>query len=127
MALVVPDASIDRLLEQIVNKTAVQDLVCRLYSNDYTPVAGSVVGNFTEVSGSGYAAISLTASEWVVATQDNAHPAISFEFTSSFGTVYGYYLTEATSGLLVWAERFSSPPNVNKAGLVTVTLHLTGA
>ncbi len=113
MALVVPSAAEERMLDTIVNFVAPETLVLKLYTNNYTPVEASLFSNFTEATGFGYAAVSLTAGNWVT-TQGNpstaAYPQVTFTFTGALGNVYGYYITQTTSGIAMWAELFTDGP-----------------
>lgn len=113
MALRVPNASEARMLENILNKTAPQNLVLCLYVNDVDTAETDTVATFTEASGSGYANITLTAASWTVssgAPSEAVYPQQVFNFSGALGNVYGYFVKEATSGLLKWAERFSNGP-----------------
>lgn len=113
MALLVPNASEATMLEAILNKVAPQDLVLRLFTNNQTPAEGHTVADYTEASGSGYAAATLTAGSWTTtpgAPTEATHPEVTFTFTGALGNVYGYYVTQATSGKLMWAERFTGAP-----------------
>src|SRR3990167_8658299 len=117
-------------LEALVNKTAPQTLILRLYTNNYTPVEASTEANFTEASGFGYASVSLTPASWTVSGSDPtqiAYPQVTFTFTGALGNVYGYYLTQTTSGKALWAERFTDGPyNMNNNGDETkVTVRIT--
>jgi len=89
------------------------DMTVALYENNYTPVATSVIGDFTLSSftgstpqlvvwsgspatdGSGYAAISGVAQDYIVGD------------TSGPYTIYGY-IVKSNAGALIYAERFSS-------------------
>ena len=117
-------------LEALVNKTAPQTLILWLYTNNYTPVEASTEANFTEASGFGYASVSLTPASWTAsgsAPTQLAYPQVTFTFTGALGNVYGYYLTQTTSGKAVWAERFSDGPyNMNNNGdQIKVTVQIT--
>ena len=117
-------------LEALVNKTAPQTLILRLYTNNYTPVEASTEANFTEASGFGYASVSLTPASWTASGSDPtqlAYPQVTFTFTGALGNVYGYYLTQTTSGKAVWAEIFSDGPyNMNNNGdQIKVTVQIT--
>lgn len=119
MALVVPNQGEEIALAAFLNKTAPQDLTLRLYTNDYTPVEGTTEANVTEASGSGYAAKALTAANWTIAgdPREASYPEQTFAFTGALGNVYGYYLTQNTSGKLIYAERFTGAPfNVAQNG-----------
>jgi hypothetical protein len=115
--LLVPINSENTLLETMLNKTPAEDLVLRLYSNNKTPSSGDVAASYTEVVGAGYAAMPLVGSGWNIATGTAEFAEQSFIFSSANGLVYGYYLTQAVSGLLMWAERFSDGPyNISNLG-----------
>lgn len=62
MTLVVPNQGEQILLDAATGKTAATTLTLRLFSNNYTPVAGTTESNVTQVSGGGYAGIALTPS-----------------------------------------------------------------
>lgn len=129
MSLLVPNQGEEIALAALLNKTAPQDLTLRLFTNDYTPVETTTEAAVTEASGNGYSAIALTAASWVItpgAPTEAAYPQQTFTFTGALGTVYGYYLTQNTSGKLVYAERFASPPNIqNNGDQIKVTLKIT--
>ena len=118
MALVVPNDSEAIMLRYITNNDAPENLVIRLYSNNFTPIETSVVGNFTEVTGGGYAQMSLIAGSWTIITGNPSqaeHTEITWTFTGATGdggNVFGYYVVRAVGGELMWAERFSNGPFV---------------
>lgn len=109
MSLYVPEVGEASMLQRILN----QDLHLHLFSNNHTPAAGDTVSSLTEVSGGGYAAITLTYANWTIGGGD---PGValyntfqSFLFTgatSGPGTIYGYYVTPADNLTLLWEERF---------------------
>ena len=113
MALVVPNQGEQIGLEALVGKTAGQNLVLRLFTNDLTPGETTTESNCTEASGYGYAAITRTAASWTVtpgAPTEAAYAEQTFTFTGALGNVYGYYFTQVTSGKMVWIERFTGAP-----------------
>lgn len=123
MAVIVPNAAEIVLLKAALNHTAAQNQVLKLFTNNYTPVAGSTESDFTEAAGGGYTSKSLTGSSWTVTTNGSGeaeavYAAQTFTFTGALtgtATVYGYFVVNSSSGLLLWAERFSSSytPAVN--------------
>lgn len=132
MALLAPNAGTDLMLQMVVNKTAPQNPVLKLFKNNYTPVAGSTEANFTEATFTGYAAVTLTGSSWT--TTPGAPSSASYAqqtFTSSAGSqnesIYGYYIVQTTSGKILWAERFTDGPYVivNNGDTVKVTPTIT--
>jgi hypothetical protein len=120
MSLLVPNQGESIALKALLNHTAPQNLVLRLYTNNKTPAETDTEADYTQASGSGYSAITLTGSSWTVtpgAPTSAAYAQQSFTFTGALGNVYGYYLTQASSGLLVYAERFASAPiNIQNNG-----------
>jgi len=116
MALVVPNASEAIMLQYITNNDAPENLVIRLYSNNFTPIEASTVVQFVEVTGGGYAQQNLIAGSWTIVTGNPSqaeHTEITWTFTGATGAggnVYGYYVVRAVGGELMWAERFSNGP-----------------
>lgn len=115
MALLVPNVGEKEMLERILNGT--DDLVLHLFQVDHTPVEADVVTSYQEVNTGGYTEISLTAA-WTIAGDptEGSYPQVSFAFTGA-ATVYGYYVTNGDSSILLWAERFSDGPyNIPSGG-----------
>ena len=125
MALLLPNQGEGIALEALVNKTAPQNLVLRLYKSNTTPGETDTEATYTEADFTGYSALTLTGGSWTTGTGTVSYAQQTF--TSSAGSqnqnVYGYYLTQATSGKLVWAERFSDGPCniVNNGDEIKVT------
>jgi len=109
MTLVVPNAREVDVLTNFLTPA----LTLRLYGNNATPSATSVVGDFTEIAGGGYANKPLTFANWTITGgspsvgQYNAIQNWTFTGTiNAPGTVYGYYITRSSDGVLLYAERF---------------------
>jgi hypothetical protein len=120
MAIVVPDVGERTFLSYIVNKAIPTDLKLHIYTNDYTPTESSTVANFTECSASGYTPVTLTGANWTISTDAGGnstatYPQITFTFTSG-STNYGYYVTDSTGTILLWAERFNDAPHTLPSG-----------
>ena len=116
MALLMVDQGEQICLEALVNKTAPQDLVLKLYKNDKTPADGDDEGDYTEATFTGYAHADLAGASWTVTPGAPTEAAYAQQtFTSSADqtteNIYGYFIVQVTSGKLVWAERFSDAPN----------------
>lgn len=114
MPLVVPDEGERRLLEYIVNKTAPTNLVLHLYKNivDLATEAFTA-SSFIESTAAGYAAVTLTGSNWTASTSAGItaavySTAITFAFTAG-DSIRGYYVTD-TSNNILWAEEFPGAP-----------------
>lgn len=134
MTLVVVDQGESLILQAIINKTAPQDLDLRLFKNNVTPGETDTEATYTEADFTGYAAIALTASSWnITGTAPTSAGYAEQTFTSTTGSqnqnVYGYYITQHTSGKLIWAEAFSDGPYLisNSGDNINVTLALTMA
>lgn len=131
-ALLVPDVGEVLLLSYALNKIAPGASVrLKLFSNNYTPVEGSVIASFTEATTAGYAAITLTNTDWTVETAAGvttaAHIQKTFTLTGA-GTHYGYYITDIAGTGLLWAERFDDAPHniPSGGGTEKITCKLVG-
>jgi len=113
MALNFPDVGENLALAMIVNKTAAENLVLRLYKNNITPSDTDTAGTYTEATFPGYAAITLTGASWGAPSGGTITYGAQQTFTCS-GTstddIYGYYVTQATSGTLLYSERDGAAP-----------------
>lgn len=175
MPIVISNAGELRSLANIVNKTAPENFVLKLFTSNTTPAETDTAASYTEAAGNGYAAKTLTGASWTeVATKastvntsgtavtrtagdsftgliagapitinsvaytiqsvtdgDNLvltstagtqtgvaaatpsfvhYPEQTFTFTGALGNVYGYFLVDATAGILRGAERLPSAP-----------------
>lgn len=133
MAAVMVNQGEGLALEMIVNKTAAENLVLKLFKNDWTPAEGDDETDATEADFTGYSAKTLTGASWTVTP---GAPSIATyaqqEFASTANqtaqTIYGWYLIQTTSGKLMWAERFSASGEVSLNGhKIRVTPRITGA
>jgi hypothetical protein len=108
MALVIANATETSILAWFLTT---EDLFLRLYSNNVTPSETDTAATFTQVSGGGYAAITLDKDDWTNTPGDpnfstQAQKTFSFSGpTSAPSTIYGYYVVNL-AGVLQWAERF---------------------
>ena len=120
MALLVPNQAEDIILQNMLNQTAPEDMVLKLYTNNHTPVEADTEAAYTEASGSGYADVTLLGANWVItpgAPTSAAYAQQTFAFTGALGNVYGYFVVQELSGLLMWAEIFSNGPyNIQNNG-----------
>jgi hypothetical protein len=114
MTILVPNTGEVIALSLLVNKTAPENLVYRLFATNVTPAETDTAGSYTEAAGGGYAAITTTGANWTVtggAPSTAAYAQQTYTFTGPLttnATIYGYYVTQATSGTLVLAETFTS-------------------
>ena len=109
MPLLAPDVGEVAIIDYALSTTTPEAQTLKLYTNNYDAVEGSTASNFTEASGSGYAAISLVRATWNAAstsggTTTKTYPQQTFTYTGAI-TIVGYFIVGATSGTLLWAER----------------------
>lgn len=133
MPLVIPYASEVTMLKNIFNHTAPQDQELKLFKSNTTPAETDVAGTHTEADFTGYSAAALSGASWGFTEGGAGSPSISFAsyaqqtFTSTAGSqnqpIYGYFVEQAISGLLLFAERFDDGPytinNIDDAVKVT--------
>lgn len=113
MALNVPDVGENIALENFVNKTAPQNQTLKLFQNNITPSDTDTAGTYTVATFTGYADIGLTGASWNAASAGSIAYSAQQTFTSSgvvSNSIYGYYIIQASSGILMWSERDASAP-----------------
>lgn len=113
MALNFPDVGENLALEMLVNKTAPQNLVLRLYKNNITPSDTDTAATYTEAAFLGYSGITLTGASWSAAAGGSITYGAQQTFTctgASVEDIYGYYVTQTTSGILLYSERDTAAP-----------------
>lgn len=109
MTMLIPDVGEVKLLDNALGDSTPENLLLKLYTNNFDCVEGSVHTDFTECAIAGYAAKTLTAASWNAASTSagvtsKTYAQQTFNFTGS-GNIVGYYVVGATSGVLYWAER----------------------
>ena len=129
--LIVPAVGENKLLEFMLGKSTPGNQILHLYLGD-TPITDAVTtSSFTEMSTLGYAAKSLTKASWVVAQDNNVglatYPEQTWTFTGGATvSVYGYFITDTTTGVLLWAERFVQSKDILNVGdVIRVTPKIT--
>lgn len=129
MALVVCNNGETVALSYLTGKTAsTENLVYRLFATNVTPAETSVAGDFTEATGGGYAAKTLTGASWTISAGSATYAQQDWTFTGPLttnGTVYGYYVTRASTADLVLAETFTSFTPTNNGDKILLTPAIT--
>lgn len=131
MALLVPNTGEVMALSYLVNKSTPENLVYRLFATNITPAETDTTATYTEASGGGYSAITLTGSSWTVTAGNPSTAAYAqqtYTFTGALttnATIYGYYVTRATTGDLVLAETFTSFTPANSGDNIKLTPQIT--
>jgi hypothetical protein len=130
MAIVFTNSGELIALKNILNQEAPETLELRLYTNNKVPAKTDVTADYTEASGFGYAAVTLTPGDFVYTPGDPstaAFPQITFAFTGAAGSIHGYYVVQETSGELMFANRFANAPItvINNGDEIRITLTLS--
>jgi hypothetical protein len=134
MALVVVNVGEVSILEVLMNKHAVFDMVIRLFSNNHTPAETDTFADYTEATFVGYVSLTLTGTDWTI-TPGNPTQAVATQQVFTAGgpglpeTIFGYTIERGNPGHpLLWAERFTNGPyDMLQAGdAIKITPKFTG-
>lgn len=131
MTLLVPNAGEELALKNFLNHTAPQNQTLKLFATNVTPAETDTAGTYTEAAGGGYSAKSLTGTSWTVtpgAPTEAAYAQQTWTFTGALttnATVYGYFVIQASSGILMWAEAFTSFTPANNGDQILLTPKIT--
>jgi hypothetical protein len=119
MNMVIPNEGKAYLLDVALGVAPAEDLVVRLYQNNYTPVDGSTAGSFTAGTFTGSGAITVPQANWSASVivsdvaQSDATPFPSWTHGGGAAqTVYGWYALTSVTGLCVMAQRFDAARNM---------------
>jgi len=135
MALIVPSAAEKTMLDFTLGVTTPGNQILKLFVNNVTPDDTFVAASLTEMSTLGYAAKTLTKTSWVsvagatgqVCTSTYAQQTWTFTAGTAV-TVYGYFVTDTTTGLLLWVELFATAKVVQNTGdQIIITPTITGS
>lgn len=134
MALTIPNASEVTLLQYALGKSAPNNQLLKLFVNNIALADADVAATYTEMSTQGYAAKTLTMGSWTVASSSSvgtgtyAAQTWTFDGTGGATTVYGYFVVDSVSGLLLWSELFNSAKLIQFSGdqvILTPTITLS--
>lgn len=132
MALLVTNSGESITLGYLVNKTgSTENLVYRLFTNNITPSETDTTATYTEAAGGGYTALTTTGATWTITLGNPTsatYPQLSYNFTgplNASASVYGYFVTRASSGDLVLAETFSSFTPTTNGDSIKLTPQIT--
>lgn len=91
-----------------------ENYTLKLYKSNTTPDQSSVAGDFTEADFTDYTAKTLTRTGWGAASTVSNKASATYGSAQTWtcgatgNTIYGYFVVGATSGTLLWAERFGT-------------------
>lgn len=134
MALLVPNVGEGRMIRLITNTIATtgENLNIRLFKSNTTPTSTMTLTDYTEATFTGYASVAATSASWTIneGAPTSATQAAATTFTCTAATsesIYGYYLSNQQSSVLMWSERFSDGPYVltNNGDKIILTAQLT--
>jgi hypothetical protein len=128
MAIFFPQVGDQKALSDFLGSG--ENWTIKLFSSNTTPAASDVASTYTEASFTGYASKTmtrtLTSGTWSTPTTAtpsvsnyNAGTGLTWNSTSA-QTVYGYYVVGATSGTLIYSERFGNPISLVNPSSLTV-------
>lgn len=121
MSMKVPDVGERNLLTLLIAGIAGAGAKVKLFSNNFTVIDATVLGDFTEATYTGYAAQTLAGG--AVAGSNTAGRATASwtqqSYTCTGGssqTIYGYYIVDSTGAILYFAENFATPVVLSNGG-----------
>jgi hypothetical protein len=111
MNQVYPDDALKTLLKMVT----AGDVHYHLYTNDIAVDEDTLLSDFVEQVGDGYAVVTVHGADWLAPTVTagvavRTAPPISFLPTTGAWTLYGYYVTDSTDAFLLWGGRFDGAP-----------------
>ncbi len=132
MTLLVPNNGEGLVLKNFLNKTAPQAQKMLLYKSNTTPAETDTTASYTAADFTGYSDKSLDGTDWTITEGAPSNAAAAAQtFTSSADqssqSVYGYFFKQATSGIIMWAERFAAAPYAiaNNGDNIVITPQIT--
>lgn len=131
MALVVPNVGENIFLAAGLNKTAGQDQTLKLFATNVTPAETDTAGSYTVATGGGYVDKSLAGASWTITNGNPTSAAFAqqtWTFTGALttnATVFGYFVVQASSGTLLWAEAFTSFTPATNGDQILLTPQIT--
>lgn len=86
-----------------------------LFNNNYSPADTDTSPSvFTEPTDPGYSVMTINPGSWIVTNTGGSgsvwvYPTVTWLFSAG-DTIYGYYVTDPTDGVVLWAEDFAGGP-----------------
>lgn len=134
MSLLVPNVGEVVLLGNMLAGGTLENWTLKLFKNDKTPAEGDVAGDYTEADFTNYTAKTLTrsvsGSTWSTPSTDgggttsstyNGASPQSWTCGATGNTIYGYFVVGATSGTLIYAERFANARTLVENDVLNLT------
>lgn len=133
MPLFIPSVGENKLVEFALGYSTPGNQLLKLYVNNVTAADTDTAATYTEMSTLGYAAKTLNKGNWSIAQNGGvaqaSYAAQTWTFTAGTAvTVYGYFVVDATTGVLLWSEAFSSGKIIQYTGdQIIITPVFTGS
>jgi hypothetical protein len=130
MALVTTNLGELQLLDKMLKAalTVDEDYVLHLFKTNVTPDANSAPGSFVEADFTTYVAKTLTRANWnssvtVAGKAQSSYSSAPLSWTcgASGNTIYGYWISGATSGVCLWAESFATARALASTDVLNIT------
>lgn len=132
MSIMIPDEGKIVLLESILFGPSSDEMSLRLFKNNITPAEGDVLATYTIANFTGYASVTLAATDTIstwAAAAIASHIAFStyqtdavFTIGASTQTVYGIYFVGVFSNKVIFSQAFPSPKVLDFATADTLTI-----
>lgn len=110
-----------------------ENYILKLFKNDVTPDNTFTASSMTEADFTNYAAKTLARATWNAAVTNGSNKAETSYATSpqswtagtTGNTIYGYWVQAATSGAVLWAERFATARVLSDGDVLNLTPKFT--
>lgn len=121
MASIIPAVGEDKLLAFAMGVATPGNQILKLFTNNAVLDDANTAATFTEMSTLDYVAKTLTKTSWVIAQNlgisEATYASQTFAFTTGTAVlVYGYFIVDATTGVLLGAETFTTPKSIAFTG-----------
>jgi hypothetical protein len=125
MAGILTDKGVEIVLERSFNDAGASvnhEMI--LYSNTYTPIKGTLIGDLTEVVAAGYARKTLTDGSWAVASAGGSttcgYAEQTFSLTAS-SVIGGWAVVDDADVVIMGGANDTATPGITTTGDVKVT------
>ena len=131
MALNVPAVGEALALKAFLNTTAGQDQKLDLFVLNITPAETDVAATYTAATGGGYVQKALSGVSWAYTGTSPVEASYAQQIWTFTGplttnpTIYGYFITQTTSGILMYSEATTNFTPANNGDQYLLTPKIT--
>lgn len=132
MPLKVPLVGEQLALKAFLNTTAGQDQKLDLFATNITPAETDVAATYTAAVGGGYVQKTMAGISWAytgTSPCEASYAQQTWTFTGPLttnGTIFGYFVTQTTSGILMYSEATTNFTPANNGDQYLLTPKITG-